>query len=30
MLTNAKKRIDKKARIIISEEVKKKLGEMFG
>ena len=30
MLTNAKKRLDKKARIIISEEVKKKLGEMFG
>ena len=30
MLTNAKKRLDRKARIIISEEVKKKLGEMFG
>ena len=30
MLTNAKKRIDKKARIIIAEEVRKKLGEMFG
>lgn len=30
MLTNAKKRLDRKARIIIAEEVKKKLGEMFG
>lgn len=30
MLTRAQKQLDKKARIIIAEEVKKKLGEMFG
>lgn len=30
MLARAQKQLDKKARIIIAEEVKKKLGEMFG